>query len=171
MSKPLEEYMPYVPLLFKEKYERVQGLLKFLEKYTKKYDLTSHNIEYNKNSLFEIVDRLNKRNVYFRMFYKKAVNGMSERNEAALLCFWILKFAPFFDTTDPKNPININFAVFVLLSGIKYDCFIRKICLTVPDAYTDVLKYAFRYRDISKEAVMAIAETVIMLGDKRKIES
>ncbi|GBU20433.1 hypothetical protein R80B4_00311 [Fibrobacteres bacterium R8-0-B4] len=160
MAEHLAYYPKYVPLTYPEKYERVNGLIRVLEDYTEKHGMATHNIICNKDSLFELVDRVDKRKVYFRVFYEKVKEGMSERNEAALYCFWILKLAPFFDATNPNSPINIDFAAYFLLKSIQYDCLKRGVRRTLPDKYIDDLKYAFRFRDISKESIMAIADTM-----------
>jgi len=160
MSELLGYYPNYVPLTYPEKYERVKGLFRIFEDYAEKHGMSAHDIRYNKDSLFEIVDRVDKRKVYFRVFYEKVKEGMSERNEAALYCFWILKFAPFFDATCPNMPINVDFAAYFLLKSIQYDCMKRGVRKVLPNKYIDDLKYAFRFRDISKESIMAIAETM-----------
>jgi hypothetical protein len=162
MSELLAYYPKYVPLTYTEKYERVEGLIRILDDYTQKNGLDSHNIKWNKDSLFEIVDRVDKRKAYFRVFYEKVKEGMSERNEAALYCFWILKFSPFFDVTNPNILINVDFAAYFLLKSIQYDSIKRGVRLTLPNDYIDDLKYAFRFRDISKESIMAIAETMAL---------
>jgi hypothetical protein len=160
MPKPLAYYPNYVSLTYPEKYERVMGLIRILNDYAQKHGLSAHDIKYNKDSLFEIVDRVDKRKVYFRVFYEKVKEGMSERNEAALYCFWILKFAPFFDATNPNMPINVDFATHFLIRSIQYDCIKRGVYKVFPNKYIDDLRYAFRFRDISKESIMAIAETM-----------
>ena len=160
MSEFLSYYPKYVPLTYPEKYERVNGLIRIFNDYTEKHGITAHNITYNKDSLFEIVDRVDKRKVYFRVFYEKVKEGMSERNEAALYCFWILKLAPFFDATNPDLPINVDFATYFLLKSIQYDCLKRGTRRTLPNKYIDDLKYAFKFMDISKESIMAIADTM-----------
>jgi hypothetical protein len=162
MAELLSYYPKYVPLTFPEKYAKIKGLLRLLEAYAKEYGINGHDIKYNKDSLFEIIDRVDKRKVYFRVFYEKIKEGMSERNEAALYCFWILKFAPFFDATDPNLLINVGFAAYLLIKSIKFDCMKRGTHKNIPDKYIDDLKYAFRFRDISKESIMAIAETMIL---------
>ena len=162
MSKPLTYYPQYVPLTYMEKYDKIQGLFRLFDDYAKNSGQDAHNIDYNKDSLFEIIDRVDKRKVYFRVFYKKVTSGMSELNEAALYCFWILKFAPFFNTTAPNMLINVDFAVHFFLKCIKYYSIKRGKNLVLTDNYVDDIKYAFKFRDISKESIMAIAEALLV---------
>ena len=67
-------------------------------------------------TLYEILTRVENRRVYFHVYY----NGkrMGERNEGALICFWILKLMPFRHATIPNSTLNIKIAYtfFMLLS-------------------------------------------------------
>jgi len=59
-------------------------------------------------TLYEILTRVEKRRVYFHIYY----NGkkLGERNEAALICFWILKLMPFKHDTIPNSILNVKIA-------------------------------------------------------------
>jgi hypothetical protein len=113
----------------------------------------------NKDNILEIIERVDKRKVYFRVFYGK---NMSERNEASLYCFWILKFSPLFNLKEPSHRINIGFAAFVFLRMLSYICQKEGRKITVSREYLRDLVYAFAYRDMSKEAIMALAETLLI---------
>lgn len=78
-----------------------------------------------------------------------------------MYCFWILKLAPFVDAKSPDNPINIKFALFLLLRMVR-NC--RHRCGKPPvtsSHYIKNLAYSFKYRDLSKEAIMSIAESLL----------
>jgi hypothetical protein len=82
-------------------------------------------------------------------------------NEAALQCFWLIKLMPFNHANGYDNRVNIQYAVFFFLRMVQYVAGKRgkKANITADIAYS--LCYVFRYRDISKEALMHIAESLI----------
>jgi len=111
--------------------------------------------------LYEILTRVEKRRVYFHIYY----NGlkMGERNEGALICFWILKLMPFKHDTIPIPLLNTKIAFTFFLNMLYYEAANAKIKRKVnvkSDLYNDLL-YAFMYRDLSKEAIMALAESLL----------
>jgi hypothetical protein len=160
MADGLETYKKYVELEYAKTYEKAKALVDLFTSYTKEAKIADHEMRCSRHSLCDIIDRVDKRKVYFRVFYDKVKEGMSERNEAALYCFWILKLSPFFDNTCPDTEVNINFAAFLLLASVKYGLDKNGIKINLPDKYVSDLKYAFRFRDISKESIMALAETM-----------
>jgi hypothetical protein len=110
-------------------------------------------------TLFEIFERIEKRRVYFHIFY----NGcrMGELNEGALMCFWIAKLSPFFSYKIPSDILNAKIAVFLFNSMLSFISKKtgKKIFITtkiVKDLY-----YSLRFRDISKESIMMLAEGLV----------
>ena len=109
----------------------------------------------------EIYVRVDKRNDYFHIFHDVA---MSEIREAALIAYWVIKFQPIrFANKVVIKDINSRFAVFIILSAI--DKYSRTIMgdnyeLSLTKEYLDKLQYAAKYWDLSKEAMMLIAETI-----------
>ena len=118
----------------------------------------SINTDCDKEVIKDIITRVEKRRVYFYIFH----NGtkMGEINEVALICFWIIKLMPFKHKKIPNSNLNIKIA---------YNFFIRMLSFANGEnkkidlsAMTNRnLLYAFKYRDLSKEAIMAIAESLI----------
>jgi hypothetical protein len=157
MAKPLSYYREYEPLSHDEVSELADGLLRIFDSYTEHVGISGHDIVYSKGDLSEIVERVDKRKVYFRVFYGKE---MSERNEVSLYCFWILKLSPFFDVSNPDIRVNVNFAIYFLLKLIQYISMKSGKRITFTHEYVVSLKYAFAFRDISKEAIMAMVETI-----------
>jgi len=112
-------------------------------------------------TLYEILTRVEKRRVYFHVYY----NGlkMGERNEGALICFWILKLMPFRHDAIPNSLLNTKIAYSFFLNMLFYEAANAKVKREVnvkSDLYNDLL-YAFMYRDLSKEAIMALAESLL----------
>jgi len=161
MANALDTYKKYVGLSHQEIGVIAKRLIDLFKSYIKEAKIGDHDMLCSSDSICDVIDRVDKRKVYFRVFYEKVKEGMSERNEAALYCFWILKLAPFFDGTCPNTEVNINFAAWLLLASVKYSCNKNGIAtVSLPDNYVNDLKYAFRFRDISKESIMALAETM-----------
>jgi len=59
--------------------------------------------------LIEICDRIEKRRVYFHVYYNSC--KMGELNEGALICFWILKLMPFSHINISANELNAKIAL------------------------------------------------------------
>ena len=112
-------------------------------------------------TLYEILTRVEKRRVYFHIYH----NGikMGERNEGALICFWILKLMPFRHDTIPNSTLNIKIAYTFFVNMLYYEAANSKTKRKVnvkSDLLTNTL-YAFKYRDLSKESIMALAESLL----------
>jgi len=63
----------------------------YLNNFTQSTGIT--NIIVHEDTLLEIFDRIEKRRIYFHIFYDGC--KMGELNEGALMCFWIIKLCPF----------------------------------------------------------------------------
>ena len=111
-------------------------------------------------TLYEILTRVEQRRVYFHIYYGKE---LGERNECALICFWILKLMPFKHDKIPNATLNIRIAYTFFMNMLYYEAAHSKIKRTV-NVKSDLLfstLYAFKYRDLSKEAIMALAESLL----------
>ena len=108
--------------------------------------------------LVKTCDRIEKRRIYFHIYY----NGcrMGELNEASLMCFWILKLMPFSHKDIPTNELNAKIALYLLYNAVIYHA--RKYNKGANVSLSENLYYAFLYRDLSKEAIMALAESMII---------
>jgi hypothetical protein len=158
MSRPLSDYPVYEPLTKDELRGRLADFFGLFQMYADALRIDLADIQCNEDNVMEIVERVDKRKVYFRVFYGKE---MSERNEAALYCFWILKLAPFYNTANKNRRINVSFAAFLFLRMVSYICVKENHAAAITRRYLVDLLYAFAYRDLSKEAIMAIAETFL----------
>jgi hypothetical protein len=137
--------------------ELLSKLNLYLNDFTQSTGITG--ITTHKSTLIEIFERVEKRRVYFHIFY----NGcrMGELNEGALLCFWIIKLCPFTCLNIPPDILNAKIALFLLnrvLSFVAYRTH-KRLCITeqiIRDLY-----YSFRFRDLSKESLMLLAGSMI----------
>ena len=86
--------------------------------------------------------------------------------EAALIVYWLLKFRPFSvsvslpEIAQKYVDINERFALFLLLGAVKRAVDMKGAEFSLKNDYIDLLGYAFRYWDLSKEAMMLVAETL-----------
>ena len=110
-------------------------------------------------TLYEIISRVEKRRVYFHVFHNGLMLG--ELNEAALICFWILKLMPFKHNTISNSLLNTKIAYTFFVNILFYVAPRTKRKVNVKKALADNLLYAFQYRDLSKEAIMALAESLL----------
>jgi hypothetical protein len=108
--------------------------------------------------LLEALERIEKRRVYFHVFHKFR---MGELNEGALMCFWIIKLHPFKHAKMNTNDLNACIAVYVLASVVKHVAQKQGKRINLSQNMAENIRYAFRYRDISKEAIMLLAESLI----------
>jgi len=105
--------------------------------------------------MYEIIERIEKRRVYFHVYH----NGckMGELNEGALMCFWIMKLTPFYLNGMPGNILNAKIALCLFMNVLHYHARKKNAKLSATKRMVDDIYYAFRFRDLSKEAVMVLA--------------
>ena len=138
--------------LFKSK---IKFYLKNFENYYGLFDIKS-----NGSVLGEICERIEKRRIYFHIFYDGC--EMGELNEGALMCFWIIKLMPFSHEKMHANELNAKIALYLLYRVLLYHAKKHSKAVNVSEALFNDIYYAFRYRDISKEAMMVLAESLII---------
>jgi hypothetical protein len=112
-------------------------------------------------TLYEIFTRVEQRRVYFHIYY--GGKELGERNECALICFWILKLMPFKHDKIPNSTLNIRIAYTFFMNMLYYEAAHSKIKrkVNVKSELMNNTLYAFKYRDLSKEALMAMAESLL----------
>jgi len=116
-------------------------------------------IETSMDIMYEIIERIEKRRIYFHIYY----NGckMGELNEGALMCFWIIKLTPFHLNGIPNNILNAKIALCLFMNMLHYHTQRENIKLNISENMVNDIYYAFRFRDLSKEAIMILAESLI----------
>jgi hypothetical protein len=116
------------------------------------------NIVINPSVMIEICERIEKRRIYFHIFYNCK---MGELNEGSLMCFWILKLMPFSHETIPANELNAKIALYLFYNVLLYNMKKNGKKVNLNTSLPKDLYYAFRFRDLSKEAIMALAESMV----------
>jgi len=123
----------------------------------------------------EIISRVEKRKVYFHLFHKGL--EMGELNESALYCFWILKLHPFkhktsFDDSANKwdtDKVNLLIALHLFLGAARLT--IKELHkqgkltsdkFEPSESFLRNLAYSFKYHDLSKEAIMTLAASLVV---------
>ena len=129
----------------------------YLQDFESSYGIT--NISYADSVLVEICERIEKRRIYFHIFYNKC--KMGEINEGSLMCFWILKLMPFSHCDIPANELNAKIALHLFFRVLLYIARKNGKNVNLTSSLYSDLYYSFRFRDLSKEAIMALAESMI----------
>jgi hypothetical protein len=121
--------------------------------------VNSNGIETSMEIMYEIIERTEKRRIYFHIYY----NGckMGELNEGALMCYWILKLMPFCCKGISNSILNAKIALCLFFNMIYYHCEKTGIKLKISESIFNDVYYGFRFRDLSKEALMILAESLI----------
>lgn len=151
-----------------------------------KNEIERINLIYEEDVVIEIVERVRMRKLYFYVYHNlSAPDDLNELKEASLYAFWILKLHPFRwrdnyytnqATRFDNYELNARVALALFLRGLRLYAnsktreaaeFAQKIGYTVsleksPSDTLSKLYYSFRYRDWSKEALMDLAESMIL---------
>jgi hypothetical protein len=141
--------------------QKEQDLLNNLRRWYTSDGSDWSNVKYNSEQLRFIIDMVERRRVYFHVFHGGM--NMGELNEACLYSFWVLKLYPFFDASNPDIDVNRYFALELFTNAITYTADNRtpKEKANFGLHIMKHLLHAFRFRDLSKEAMMALAESLI----------
>jgi len=77
------------------------------------------------------------------------------------MCFWIVKLCPFSCSKIPSDVLNAKVALFLFNSMLSFIAKKsgKKVAITSP--IVKDLYYSLRFRDISKESLMMLAESLI----------
>ena len=132
------------------------------------------NIHINEDIVMSIIAKVDQRRRYFKYFHGL---DMSEYKEVALICFWYIKLRPIYISPEINagkilnayDSINEKLAVYYLLSTYRSMLEVKKLSTkqldSLPKKYINELIYSFTYRDISKEALILLVESIaIFLG-------
>jgi hypothetical protein len=160
MANKPEEFPVFTPLDSATMQRLMEKIPQYLSNITAVLGIKSPNeIIVNPETLYEIITRVEKRRIYFHIYY----NGlkMGELNEGALICFWILKLMPFKHETIPNTLLNTKIAYTFFINILFYEAAKKKKSVNVKSELMKNTLYAFQYRDLSKEAIMALAESLL----------
>jgi len=134
-------------------------IIKYLGNLSSFLGINTNEIIKHDDVLIEIIERVEKRRIYFHIFYNGCELG--ELNEGALLCFWIVKLHPFYHPNINSNILNTKIALCLYTNAIYYHSEKSKAEKRIPKHFIKDSYYSLLYRDISKESLMILAESFI----------
>ena len=157
-NKPKD--FPMFTCLDKTSIDQMAGkIIKYLGNLSSFLGIDTAEIIMHDDVLIEIIERIEKRRIYFHIFYNGCELG--ELNEGALLCFWIVKLHPFYHPKINSNILNAKIALCLFTNAIYYHSEKTKMIKKIPKHFINDLYYSLLYRDISKESLMILAESFI----------
>lgn len=162
----------YKPLSEETLREQTNNLISEFNKFAKHSNLDLRRINIERPYLPLILQRVEKRRQYFQYFHDNM--EINEVKQAALVAYWVLKFRPFSYRSDGQsNPmteseltekykaLNERFAFFYILSACRKGADILDFKYQMPSyGLVNEVIYAFKYWDLSKEAVILVAEII-----------
>jgi hypothetical protein len=159
MANKPEEFPIFTPL----DNDVIQNMLaktaKYLYNISDIIRINNQKIITSMDMMYEIIERIEKRRIYFYIYYDGC--KMGELNEGALMCYWILKLAPFHCIGISNNILNAKIALCLFMNMIHYHTSKENIKLNITENICNDIFYGFRFRDLSKEAIMILAESLI----------
>ncbi len=117
----------------------------------------------HKRNLFEVIRRLDKRRVYYKVFHN--LININEFKYVALQCYWINTLKPFMVVNEKSsiyNAPNELFSVYLIISmirGVYNKVFPEKEFVYPSNRRITDITYNFKYCDMSREATIAFVET------------
>lgn len=127
--------------------------------------LTPDQVVIHHDMIPRILLRVDKRKEYFMKFHRGT--KINEIKQTALMAYWILKFKPFMMHSGDVNldrkyrRINEGFSAYLLFSAFARHAEVNGSYMkTISRNLRSEFMYALTYWDLSKEAVILIAETM-----------
>jgi hypothetical protein len=159
MANKIEEFPIFTPLDKTTVQNMLAKIISYLHNISDILKINHNKIDTSMDTMYEIIERIEKRRIYFHIFY----NGckMGELNEGALMCFWIIKLTPFHFEGISNNILNARIALCLFMNVLHYHTQKENIKLNITEKMVNDIYYAFRFRDLSKEAIMILAESLI----------
>jgi hypothetical protein len=159
MANKPEEFPKFTPL-DQETIERsMNKILQYLHNIKGILGIDNRNdLLVDEEVLYEIITRVEMRRVYFHIYHPRE---MGEVEEGALICFWVLKLMPFKHDKMSTGRLNAKIANTLFFKMLTYVAAKTKRKVNVKKDLMENTFYAFRYRDLRKEAIMALAESLL----------
>jgi len=159
MANKSEEFPIFTSLDKKTIQTMLEKMSNYLYNISEIIKIDHKKIDTSMDIMYEIIERIEKRRIYFHIYYSGC--KMGELNEGALMCFWIIKLTPFHINGIANNILNAKIALCLFMNMLHYHTQKENIKLDITENIVNDIYYAFRFRDLSKEAVMLLAEGLI----------
>lgn len=159
----------YVPLNKQEFSELWEKHKKLIQGFIFQNSYDAEKIYVNEKVLTSIIVKVDQRRQYFKYFHKL---DMSEYKEAALNSFWYIKLHPLnigpreFAKNPPQeyDSINEKLALYIIITTLRALLHKKGIPQErldqLPIKYFSEIIYSFTYRDLSKESLIALVESI-----------
>ncbi len=140
-----------------------------IEGFLSKNRLDCNNVYLDSNSLISVISKVDQRRKYFEYFHRL---DMSELKEVSLIAFWYIKLHPLClgprDFTNNHPPqyesLNEKLALYSILSTLRVMLKAKHMPVrpldNLPREYLSEIIYSFTYRDISKESMILLVESI-----------
>lgn len=154
---------PYTSLTLEEINNRYSMILSLWDSFLKTVGEPKLKYIVNKQNLYEVIKRQDKRMYYYRVFHK--LDYPCEYKFMAIECFWINTLKPFF-VEDESSAIyscaNEQFSLYLILSLIREVMSIHRKDVPFEQPTAERMKeilYDFKYCSLSREAMISFVET------------
>jgi hypothetical protein len=159
MANKVEEFPIFTSLDKATVQNMLAKMANYLHNISDIINIDHKKIDTSMDIMYEIIERIEKRRIYFHIYYSGC--KMGELNEGALMCFWIIKLNPFQYNGISNNIVNTKIALCLFMNMLHYHTQKENIKLNITNKMVDDIYYSFRFRDLSKEAMMILAESLI----------
>lgn len=162
----------YIPLKDSELNAVWEKHKAFIEGFLYSNKIDAEHVFIDHDAVMSVIVKVDQRRKYFNYFHQLE---MSEYKEAALNCFWYIKFKPLslgprdFARSHPDvyNSLNEQLGVYIIFVTLRAMLKAKKLSERPLDAisrkYVNELVYSFTYRDLSKESIILLVETMALL--------
>lgn len=170
-STTVENGFKYTPLGAKQLDEIWQKQKATIEHFISINHYDPKKIFVNEKLVLAVIAKVDQRKKYFEYFHSLE---MSEFKEVALNAFWYTKLRPLCASSSSIvesdaqifDAINEKFSLFLILSTIKEMLIKHNLSFERLDelssSYISELIYSLKYRDISKESMILLVETIAL---------
>lgn len=159
----------YTPMSEERIKVEVSRVCKWAQNFVQENGYNPSDLAISETAVYQIITKVDQRKQYFSYFHHLDI---SDFKEIALYAFWIVKLAPLYfkegtDTSNsslPYESLNPKFAVYLIVKKVKSlansDVQRNRINKFFSASYIYELVYSLTYRDISKEAMILLMETL-----------
>jgi hypothetical protein len=143
---------------------KVKAIIKMIEYSCKQFGFEHGEFVYNYKALTDLVDLVERRRLYFWIYHRTI---MGELNEMSLVCFWILKFKPFYRVTRLDVDYSVIFAMYIFTNIVTYVAGRNNYKPHITIDIFERIRHAFMYQDLSKESIMTFAISIAGVDDNK----
>ena len=159
--------MAYAKLTDSKANIEINRLNKLFSRFLRSNGYSELTFGFSNTDLLSIINKVSQRKHYFKEFHNI---DMSDLKEVSLYCFWLVKFRPYYINQEDisiNDSINEKFCVYLIIHTIRAIMQSHKLDESpieyISKEYIYELTYSFKFRDISKEALILLVETIALM--------